>query len=115
VEEDAGKPDGRTQAVIAGALSNLGTLLATDPGARARLQVAAEGIVANILPTAQGQLADFIGDVVAGWDSATITDKLELRIGKDLQWVRFNGTMVGAAVGGAVFLILTALFGSAAV
>lgn len=115
VEEDAGKPDGRTQAVIAGALSNLGTLLATDPGARARLQVAAEGIVANILPTAQGQLADFIGDVVAGWDFATITDKLELRIGKDLQWVRFNGTMVGAAVGGAVFLILTALFGSAAV
>ncbi len=115
VEEDAGKPDGRTQAVIAGALSNLGTLLATDPGARARLQVAAEGIVANILPTAQGQLADFIGDVVAGWDSATITDKLELRIGKDLQWVRLNGTIVGAAVGGAVFLILTALFGSAAV
>ena len=115
VEEDAGKPDGRTQAVIAGALSNLGALLATDPGARARLQVAAEGIVANILPTAQGQLADFIGDVVAGWDSATITDKLELRIGKDLQWVRLNGTIVGAAVGGAVFLILTALFGSAAV
>ena len=115
LEEDAGKPDGRTQAVIAAALSNLGTLLATDPGARARLQVAAEGIVANILPTAQGQLADFIGDVVAGWDPGTITDKLELRIGKDLQWVRFNGTMVGAAVGGAVFLILTALFGATAV
>ena len=115
LDEDAVKPDGRSQAVVAAALSNLGKLLATDPGARARLQVAAEGIVANILPTAQGQLADFIGDVVAGWDSDTITDKLELRIGKDLQWVRFNGTMVGAAVGGAVFLILTALFGSAVV
>ncbi len=115
LEQDAAKADGRTQAVIEGALSNLGTLLATDPGARARLQIAAEGIVANILPTAQAQLADFIGDVVAGWDAATITDKLELRIGRDLQWVRFNGTIVGAVVGAAVFLVLTALFGAAAV
>lgn len=115
LEQDAAKSEGRTQAVIASALSNLGSLLATDPGARARLQIAAEGIVANLLPAAQAQLADFIGDVVAGWDAATITDKLELRIGRDLQWVRFNGTMVGAAVGGAVFLVLTALFGAGAV
>ena len=113
LEADAAKPEGRAQAVIAGALANLGTLLQTDPGARARLQIAAEGIVANLLPAAQAQLADFIGNVVAGWDADTITDKLELRVGKDLQWVRFNGTMVGAAVGGLLFVVLTAAFGSA--
>ena len=113
LEADAAKPEGRAQAVIAGALANLGTLLQTDPGARGRLQIAAEGIVANLLPAAQAQLADFIGNVVAGWDADTITDKLELRVGKDLQWVRFNGTMVGAAVGGLLFVVLTAAFGSA--
>ena len=114
IEADAARPDGRAQAVMAGALANLGTLLATDEGVRLRLQRAAEGVVAGLLPNAQTQLAGFIGDVVAGWDADTITEKLELRVGKDLQWVRFNGTLVGAAVGGVLFVILTALLGHSA-
>ena len=112
LEADAARPDGRVQAVIEGALANLGTLLSQDPAARARLQVAAEGIIAGLLPAAQAQLSDFIGDVVAGWDADTITEKLELRVGRDLQFVRVNGTVVGFLVGGGLFLALRAMFGS---
>jgi len=114
IEADATRPDGRAQAMMAGALANLGAVLTTDENVRQRLQRAAEGVVAGLLPNAQTQLAGFIGDVVARWDADTITDKLELRVGKDLQWVRFNGTLVGAAVGGVLYVLLTALFGHAA-
>lgn len=111
LEADAARPDGRTQAVIATALGNLGVLLASDPGVRARLQAAAEGILAGLLPSAQVQLSDFIGGVVAGWDADTLTEKLELRVGRDLQFVRVNGTVVGALAGGVLFLALRAIFG----
>ncbi len=86
-------------------------VLESDPGARARLQVAAEAIIGRLLPAAQVQLADFIADVVAHWDSATITEKLELRVGGDLQYVRINGTLVGFLVGGLVYAVLRATFG----
>ncbi len=109
LEADARRPNGRTLALIEGALGNLGHFLEEDEGARARLQRATEGVVASLLPSAQAQLSDFIANVVASWDTATITDKLELRVGKDLQFVRVNGTMVGFFVGGLLFLLLHAL------
>ena len=111
VAEDAARPDGQTIAFIEGALANLGTLLENDPGARARLQLAVESIAGTLLPAAQAQLSAFIAGVVARWDAQTITDKLELRVGSDLQYVRINGTIVGFLVGGALFVVLHALFG----
>lgn len=111
LEADAARPNSRTVAVIEGALANLGELIETDPAARLRVQGAAEGIVRTLLPTAQTRVADFIATVVGHWDTATITEKLELRIGKDLQFVRVNGTLVGFLVGGALYAVLKAAFG----
>lgn len=56
-------------------------------------------------------MADFIARVVAGWDAVQIAEKLELRVGKDLQYVRFNGTLVGFGVGALLFAVLRLLFG----
>jgi uncharacterized membrane-anchored protein YjiN (DUF445 family) len=113
MEADAARPNGRSVAFLESALANLGALLETDPGARVRLQQAAGGIAGSLLPAAQAQLADFIADVVANWDAATITDKLELRVGRDLQYVRINGTLVGFLVGGLAYAVLRATFGHA--
>lgn len=113
LETDAARPNGRTLAVIEGALGNLGGFLAEDDTARARLQRATESVVATLLPSAQSQLSGFIASVVAHWDADTITDKLELRVGKDLQFVRVNGTLVGFLAGGVLFLLLHAIVGSA--
>ena len=111
LEADSARPNGRTIAFLESALANLGVLLETDPGARARLQQAAEGITGSLLPAAQAQLSDFIADVIANWDSDTIVDRLELRVGSDLQYVRINGTLVGFLVGGLVYAALRATFG----
>jgi uncharacterized membrane-anchored protein YjiN (DUF445 family) len=110
LEEDAAKPDGHTVTLLEGSVRNLGDMLASDPVARARLQRTVEHGVAKLLPAAQTQIAGFIADVVGGWDTATLVDRIELRVGRDLQYVRMNGTLVGFVVGAAVFALLEAVF-----
>ncbi len=112
LEADASRPGGHTVAFLEGALGNLGGLLESDPGVRARLQAAAEVIVVGVLPSAQASLSTFIGEVVANWDTATLVDRIELRVGADLQYVRVNGTVVGFLAGGLVYAVLKALFGT---
>jgi uncharacterized membrane-anchored protein YjiN (DUF445 family) len=77
------------------------------------VETAAEGIVRSLLPAAQLRLSDFIAQVVANWDTKTITERLELRVGKDLQFVRVNGTLVGFLVGGLLYALLREGFGVA--
>ncbi len=114
LEADAARPNGHTATLLEGAVRNLGEMLATDPAARARLQRTAERLVVRLLPAAQTQIAAFVGDVVGSWDTATLVDRIELRVGRDLQYVRMNGTLVGFLVGGAAFAVLSAIFGHVA-
>jgi len=114
IEADAQRPSGHVVSMLERAFGNLGAVLATDAAARERLQHAAEAVVGRLLPSAQAQLADFIARVVAGWDERTITDRLELRVGKDLQYIRVNGTLVGFLVGGAAYALLRVVFGHVA-
>jgi uncharacterized membrane-anchored protein YjiN (DUF445 family) len=113
VEADVAKPNGHTVLYLEQALGNLGAILEADPAARARLETAVESVVRSFLPTAQLRIADFIAQVVANWDSATIVDRLELRIGRDLQYIRMNGTIVGFLMGGLLYAVLDRLFGQA--
>jgi uncharacterized membrane-anchored protein YjiN (DUF445 family) len=114
LEADAANPQGRTVALLESAFGNAGTLLAEDPAARERLNLAVQRVLVRLMPAARAQLSTFIANVVAGWDTAQVTEKIELRVGRDLQYVRMNGTLVGFLVGGALYALLTALFGRVA-
>ncbi len=103
LEQDAKLPHGRSVAVIEAGLASLGDVLGKDSEARARVNIAVQGVVLRILPVAQAELAGFIGKVIGAWDSATITEKLELRVGKDLQYIRVNGTLVGFLLGAVIY------------
>lgn len=112
LEADAMQPDGRVAMVLENAFRNLGDVVATDAPTQARVQRMMEQVLHGLLPAAQPQIAAFIGDVVAGWDTKTITERLELRVGRDLQYVRMNGTIVGFLVGGLAYAALLAAFGA---
>jgi uncharacterized membrane-anchored protein YjiN (DUF445 family) len=114
LEADAAKPGGHTQSLCETAVRNLGEMLATDPAAAARVQRLAERTAVRLMPAAQSQIAAFIENVITSWDTATLTDRLELRVGRDLQYVRMNGTLVGFLVGGLAYAVLTAIFGHVA-
>ncbi len=91
------------------ALRALGRRLEQDEAMRAVLNrwllTAAER---TVVPN-RGEIGAFIAGVVARWDSATLVSKLELQVGKDLQYIRINGTLVGGLVGLLIFAASRAL------
>ena len=44
-------------------------------------------------------IVKLVSETVRGWDAQTITDRLESAVGRDLQYIRINGTLVGGLVG----------------
>ncbi len=112
LEADAGKPNGHTIAFIEGALTNLGTLIEDRPGGARAAAIRRGGESSSACcppprPRCQASSATWL----SSWDAATIVDRLELRVGRDLQYVRVNGTLVGFLVGGLVYALLRAMMG----
>jgi uncharacterized membrane-anchored protein YjiN (DUF445 family) len=54
-------------------------------------------------------IADLVARVIRKWDAETMSRKLELHVGKDLQYIRINGTLVGGLVGLVLHAISLAL------
>jgi uncharacterized membrane-anchored protein YjiN (DUF445 family) len=59
----------------------------------------------QLLLPRRAAIGEFISQVVADWDTSTLVDKLELQIGKDLQYIRINGTLVGGLAGLIIFSV----------
>ncbi len=57
----------------------------------------------------RNEVERLISTTVAGWEGRELSEKLELEVGKDLQFIRVNGTLVGGLVG-LIIYILTNLF-----
>jgi uncharacterized membrane-anchored protein YjiN (DUF445 family) len=62
-------------------------------------------LVASLVEQHRGEIGDFIAQTVAGWDPAATSRRFELAVGRDLQFVRINGTLVGGLVGLAIYAI----------
>ncbi|KFL90339.1 DUF445 domain-containing protein [Acetobacter malorum] len=111
VEADVEDPDGRIASLVEEGLTHITAQLREDPVMRQRIMASVDKATIKALPFVRERMADFIARVVAGWDAVQIAEKLELRVGKDLQYVRFNGTLVGFGVGALLFAVLRLLFG----
>lgn len=109
VVEDLESPHSRTRAAIAAGLQSLSHTLAADPAMRHRLHGALEHVALAVVPW-RGQISSLIAEVVRTWDADTVAARLELAMGSDLQYIRMNGTLVGACVGCLLFLIARFLF-----
>jgi uncharacterized membrane-anchored protein YjiN (DUF445 family) len=114
IERDAARPNGHTIALLEATLHKFGEAVEQDPAIRSGVERGAAAVVAGLLPLAQEQAADFVADVVSHWDAKTVTDRLELRVGRDLQYIRVNGTLVGFLAGGLLYLLLRQIFGGGA-
>jgi len=107
--DDLAAPGSRTREAMRTAILSLGQALARDPAMQARLDATIEHAALAVVPW-RGQIGSLITEVVRGWDARTVTRRLELAIGSDLQYIRMNGTLVGAIVGCALYLIAYYLF-----
>ena len=87
-------------------LLTLGDRLANDErigeGINRWLRVA---VLRTVAPR-RTEIAAFIRKVVENWDSATLVRRIELQVGRDLQYIRINGTLVGGLVGLIIFSVV---------
>lgn len=70
-----------------------------------RLNARAREAILDTVPALRHELGLLISDTVSRWDTATVTWKIELEVGRDLQFVRINGTLIGGLVGLVLHLI----------
>jgi uncharacterized membrane-anchored protein YjiN (DUF445 family) len=81
------------------ALRQLGLTLQQDPRLKGTInQFARRAVVGAVASYGTGIVA-LVSDTIRGWDAGTITDRLESAVGRDLQYIRINGTLVGGLVG----------------
>ncbi|WP_341933816.1 DUF445 domain-containing protein [Microbacterium sp. LWO14-1.2] len=95
------------------ALQEVGERLATDAALQRRVDTWVSDAAVFLVDRYRHDIASIITDTVERWDPAETTEKIELMVGRDLQYIRLNGTVVGALAGLAIFTIAHALIPSA--
>lgn len=81
------------------AVRQLGTTLQEDRHLKAAInQFARRAVVGAVARYGAGIVA-LVSETIRGWDTRTVTDRLEGAVGRDLQYIRVNGTLVGGLVG----------------
>lgn len=86
-------------------IQHVGHLLSDDQAAQRRLDGWFKEAIVYVVEHYRGPLSEIISDTVAEWDARSTADRIELHIGKDLQFIRVNGTLVGGLVGVLIYLI----------
>jgi len=84
----------------------LGHSMREDASIRTLIENLIEGFASQLIQY-RGEIGSLIAEVVKNWDARTVSDRLELVLGSDLQYIRINGTIVGALVGCAIYLLST--------
>jgi len=102
--DDLAQPSSRLQLALAKPISIVAHALATDEVMQRHIDSAAEHLALSLMSW-RGEIGSFIADVVRRWDAKMLTDRLELVVGSDLQYIRMNGTLVGACVGCLIFVV----------
>ena len=96
---------GTTPNPLDSGLSEFGTALLSNPTLLAELDEMLIDLTANVVEKYRFEIGDLIAKTVASWDPEATSRRFELAVGRDLQFVRINGTLVGGLVGLAIYTI----------
>jgi uncharacterized membrane-anchored protein YjiN (DUF445 family) len=81
------------------ALRDAGARVVTDVGLRAKLDAWTADMAVAVVERYGPEVTSVISSTIRRWDAAEASEKIELHVGRDLQFIRINGTVVGALVG----------------
>ncbi len=91
-------------------LVSFGRRLVEDESMRDKVEGWIEGAAAYVVNNYRAEITTLITDTVERWDAAETSRKIELQVGKDLQFIRINGTVVGALAGLLIHTIASIFF-----
>lgn len=96
---DTGGADSRITAHLEQAVLALAAALERNAAVQDKLNGWIRSFAAETIVARRALIVDLVRRVIRSWDTATLTRKLELHVGRDLQYIRINGTLVGGVVG----------------
>ena len=99
------RPAGETSGQMSEALAELGRHLRDDPLLQLQINRFARRTLVGIAVRYGDQIVRLVSETVKRWDAATVTDRIEGAVGRDLQFIRINGTLVGGLVGVLIHVI----------
>nr|WP_250400655.1 DUF445 domain-containing protein [Streptomyces cellostaticus] len=94
---------------VRAALLSLGTRMANEPRVQQKVDGWVEGVAVHVVTTYRKEITSLITETVAGWDAEHTTRKIEAHIGRDLQFIRINGTVVGSLAGLLIYVVTRAV------
>lgn len=109
LQADMGRADSSIRRHIAQATRTLGERLAGDAAVRAWINDELQAGAPRLIERYREDIRRYIAARVQAWDATEMTAELERHIGRDLQFIRINGTLVGALVGLLLHAITQAL------
>jgi uncharacterized membrane-anchored protein YjiN (DUF445 family) len=101
----AADPSSELRSRVAGLIRDGARLLQTDPTVRELVQRHSHTIAGYLVERFSGDLADLVSSTVARWDTDETSRRIELQVGRDLQWIRVNGTVVGGLAGLVIYTV----------
>jgi uncharacterized membrane-anchored protein YjiN (DUF445 family) len=104
-------PDSELTVKFKAAVRDFGSRLVSDPELAGKVNAWIGDAAGYLVRTYRSDIAGVITDTVARWDAEETSQKIELQVGKDLQFIRINGTVVGALAGLAIFTVAHLIFG----
>lgn len=105
LKSDLNSDDSRVQERVRLAALWLGETLAADEALRTSMNQHLEDAARSVAPEFAAFLTRHISDTVKSWDAREMSQQIELNIGRDLQFIRINGTLVGGTIGLVLFLL----------
>jgi uncharacterized membrane-anchored protein YjiN (DUF445 family) len=102
VRESLADPEGALQSRISLLIRQVGQRAQTDEVFRRRAEELLEALVGHVVERYGSELTEIIRRQVAAWDATAASRNIELAVGRDLQFIRINGTLVGALAGLAI-------------
>jgi uncharacterized membrane-anchored protein YjiN (DUF445 family) len=101
----ADDPDSDLRRRLDAGLVRAGRSLQEDPGLQAKVDGWVERVVTYLAEEYGHEIADLIATTVARWDGAEASRRIELQVGRDLQYIRINGTVVGGLAGLIIYSV----------
>jgi uncharacterized membrane-anchored protein YjiN (DUF445 family) len=95
-------PDAAMAGKLGEALRQLGETLRDDPQVKRMVNRFARRAAAGTAARYGDDIVKLVSETIRSWDAQTVTDRLENAVGRDLQYIRINGTLVGGSVGVAL-------------
>ena len=101
----ARNPDAALAGKLGEVLRSMGGTLEKDARIRAAINQFARRAVVGTAASYGSSMVRLVSDTIRSWDARTVTARLEAAVGRDLQYIRINGTLVGGMVGLVLQLI----------